>query len=351
MDKQRVQSFMLKVVGDVATTLAATLLLVGDRAGLFKAMAGAGPLTPEDLAGRAGIAPRYAEEWLAAMAGAGYIEYDADTERFTLPDEHALMLADPSSEYHLVGLFSGLPTMAAIVPQLAAAFRSGDGIAFSDFGAELPMALAAMNRPVYENRLVKAWLPALPGISERLAAGGRAIDIGCGVGVVPIALARSFPQATVAGLEFDGRSVGLARSEADAAGVTVQWHHADVLALPIEPGWDLVTSFDVVHDLPDPLAALSRVREALTEDGVFLMVEPKVADELQQDLGNPFARMLYGMSCLHCVPQSLALGGPGLGACWGEKHARALAAEAGFGRFEKLEIRSPAMSFYALRVS
>lgn len=351
MDKQRIQSFMHKVVGDVATTLAATLLLVGERTGLFKAMAGAGPLTAMQLAERAGIAPRYAEEWLAAMAGAGYVEYDADGARFTLPDEHALMLTDPASEYHLLGLFSSLPTMAALVPQLADAFRSGRGIAFSDFGAELPLALAAMNRPVYESRLVKTWLPALDGAAERLAAGGRAIDIGCGVGVVPIALARAFARATVAGLEPDARSIALARAQAEQAAVGVQWLHADVQALPLDPGWDLVTSFDVVHDLPNPLAALRRIRAALAPGGTYLMVEPKVSDELQHDLGNPFARMLYGISCLHCVPQSLSRGGPALGACWGEKRARALAAEAGFARFQRLDIRSPALAFYALRAA
>lgn len=349
MDKQRSNAFMLKVVADVATTLAAALLIVGDRTGLFKAMEGAGPLTGADLAERAGIAPRYADEWLAAMAGAGYVEYDPSTARFTLPDEHALFLANPASEYYLAGLFAGLPTMAAVIPQLTDAFRTGRGIAFGDFGAELPMALAAMNRSVYENRLVKSWLPVLPGMVEKLRDGGRAMDIGCGVGVVPIALARAFPKATVAGLDFDARSIGLARAEAERAGVAVEFLAQGVEALPITARWDLITSFDVVHDLPDPAGALRRIRAGLADDGIYLMVEPKVSAALEQDIPNPFARMLYGMSCLHCVPQSLALGGPGLGACWGEQRARALATDAGFEHFERLDIRSPAMAFYALR--
>jgi SAM-dependent methyltransferase len=349
MDKQRSNAFMLKVVADVATTLAATLLIVGDRTGLFKAMAGAGPLTGPELAHRADIAPRYAEEWLAAMAGAGYVEYDPSAARFTLPDEHALFLADPASEYYLAGLFTGLPTMATVIPRLTEAFRTGGGIAFSDFGAELPVALAAMNRSVYENRLVKSWLPALPGVVEKLRDGGRAVDVGCGMGVVPIALARAFPKATIAGLDFDARSIELARAEAERAGVTVEFLAQDVETLPITAPWDLVTSFDVVHDLPDPAGALRRIRAGLADDGIYLMVEPKVADALEQDIANPFARMLYGMSCLHCVPQSLALGGPGLGACWGERRARALASEAGFAHFERLDIRSPAMAFYSLR--
>jgi SAM-dependent methyltransferase len=305
-------------------------------------------LSAAELAARAGIAERYAEEWLAVMAGAGYVDAAADELRFTLPDEHAQFLADPTSEYWLAGLFSGLPSMAAMVPKLEAVFRSGGGIAFADFGSELPAALAAMNRSVYDNRLASHWLPAVPGVVEKLRAGGRAIDVGCGAGVVPVALARAYPAATVAGIDLDARSIDLARAAARAAGVEVQLDTLGVEALPTEPGWDLITTFDVVHDLPDPLGALQRVRNALAPGGTYLMVEPKVADRLQDNLGNPFARMLYGMSCLHCVPQSLALGGPGLGACWGESRARMLAAQAGFGRFERLDIRSPAMSFYAL---
>ena len=144
------------------------------------------------------------------------------------------------------------------------------------------------------------------------------------------------------------RSIDLARAAARAAGVAVQLDTLAVEALPTAPGWDLVTTFDVVHDLPDPLAALQHIRRALAPAGTYLMVEPKVAERLQDNLGNPFARMLYGISCLHCVPQSLALGGTGLGACWGESRARTLAAQAGFSRFDRLEIRSPAMAFYAL---
>ncbi|HSB99835.1 MAG TPA: hypothetical protein VLE45_07960, partial [Burkholderiaceae bacterium] len=162
MDKARSQQFMLKLVGDVGTVLAAGALLVGDRVGLFRAMAGAGPLGPEALAERSGVQPRYVEEWLAVMAGAGYVEHDAQSGRFTLPDEHALFLADPSTEYYLGGLFHGMPGMMASLPKVAQAFERGEGVRFADFGAELPLALEAMNRPVYENRLVSHWLPALP---------------------------------------------------------------------------------------------------------------------------------------------------------------------------------------------
>lgn len=350
MDKERSTRFMLKLVGDVGTALAAGLLFVGDHSGLFKAMAGAGPLSADALAGRAKVPARYVEEWLAVMAGAGYVEHDPAADTFALPDEHAVFLTDSSSEYYLGGLFQGLPGLLAVTPRLVSAFKAGKGISFADFGADLPGSLEAMNRAVYESRLVRSWLPAMPEVVARLQAGGRAVDVGCGTGVVPITLAKAFPAATVVGLDFDARSIDIARGYAREAGLETQvaFLAEPVEALPTEPGWDFVSTFDVIHDLPDPLGAMKRIRSALNEGGTYLMVEPKVAEQLEDNVQNPFARMLYGMSCLHCVPQSLAQGGPGLGACWGEGRARAMAHDAGFTSFDRLEIRSPAMAFYAL---
>jgi 2-polyprenyl-3-methyl-5-hydroxy-6-metoxy-1,4-benzoquinol methylase len=350
MDKDKANRFMQKLVGDVATAIAGGLLLAGDKAGLLRAMAGAGPLTTAALADRSGVRQRYVEEWLATMAGAGYVEYDAAADAFTLPDEHAQFLIDPQAETYLGGLYGGLPALMAMVPKLTDAFRSGEGIAFSDFGAEMPRLLETMNRPVYEARLVQQWLPALPEALRRLQAGGSALDIGCGTGVVPVTLAKAFPNAQVSGIDLDAHSINLARGEAESAGLADRVHLSAqrIEDLPADARFDLITTFDVVHDLPDPLDALRRIRGHLSDGGSYLMVEPKVADDLESNLANPFARMLYGISCLHCVPQSLAQGGGGLGACWGEQRARALAAQAGFGRFERLPIRSAALAFYAL---
>lgn len=354
MDKDKSTRFMLKVVGDVGTALAAGLLVVGDRAGLFKHMAGAGPISAAELAKRSGVLVRYVEEWLATMAGAGYVEYDAgnvaEGDRFTLPEEHAQFLTNPGSEYYLGGLYGSLPGLLSMVPKLAEAFQTGSGISFADFGAGLPQALEVMNRPVYEARLVRHWLPTLPSVMQRLQAGGRALDVGCGTGVVPITLAKAFPTATIAGIDMDAPSIDIARSYARDAGVgdRVHFRAQPIEALPAEPSWDLITTFDVMHDLPDPVDAMKRIRAALSEGGTYLMVEPKVGDDLETNLGNPFARMFYGISCLHCVPQSLAQGGLGLGACWGEKRARALAGEAGFTRFERLGIRTAGLVFYGL---
>ena len=350
MDKEKSTRFMLKVVGDVATAMATGLLVVGDKAGLFKCMSGAGPLSASELAERSGVRERYVEEWLAAMAGAGYVEYDAQADRFTLPPEHAQFLIDPQSDYYLGGLVGSVPGLLSVAPKLADAFRTGSGVSFADFGAQMPQMLEVMNRSVYEARLVSQWMPALPGVVARLEAGGSALDIGCGTGVVPITLARAYPSAKVAGIDLDANSIDIARGYARDVGLhdRVRFEAQSIESLPSEPRWDLVTTFDVMHDLPDPLAAMKHIRSLLSEGGTYLMVEPRVADDLETNLGNPFARMFYGISCLHCVPQSLAQGGLGLGACWGEKRARALATEAGFGRFERLGIRTAGLAFYAL---
>ena len=209
----------------------------------------------------------------------------------------------------------------------------------------------AMNRPVYESRLVRTWLPTMPSVVLRLQEGGRAIDVGCGTGIVPIALARGFPQARVEGLDMDARSIAIARAHARDAGLAGRIHFIQgaVSTLNAAEPYDFITTFDVIHDLPDPAGALAAIRAALAEGGTYLMVEPRVDDRLENNLGNPFGRMLHAISCLHCVPQSLAQGGPGLGACWGPAKARALALAAGFSHFVELPIRSPAMAFYEIR--
>ena len=227
-------------------------------------------------------------------------------------------------------------------------FRS---VSFQAFGEGLPQALEQMNRPVYEARLVRVWLPNMPDVVNRLEQGGRAIDIGCGTGVVAMLLAQAFPNASITGLDVDPRSIEIARDNAGKAGLQdrVRFVAQSATELHEEPPYDFISSFDCIHDLPDPGGVLQRIRRALAPGGTYLMVEPKVADELDQNVQNPFARMLYAMSCLHCVPQSLAQGGPGLGACWGPAKARAMVLAAGFGHFAPLPIRSPAMAFYEVR--
>ncbi|MFO1266634.1 MAG: class I SAM-dependent methyltransferase [Rubrivivax sp.] len=351
MDLNRSQAFMKKVVGDVGMATAVALVFVGDRVGLFKAMAGAGALTREQLEQKTGIHPRYLEEWLAAMFCADYIEHDADADTWTLPDEHAVFFAEEKSEYYLGGLFKGGPALMAMAPKVAEAFETGRGISFQAYGEGEPLALEQMNRAVYEARFVSKWLPAMPQVVDKLKAGGRAIDIGCGTGVIPVLLAQAFPEARVAGLDFDARSIEIARENARAAGLgtRIDFQHGSAAELQApEGGYDFISTFDCIHDMGDPGGVLRRIRAALAAGGTYLMVEPKVAERVHDNAANPFARMLYGISCMHCVPVSLAQGGPGLGACWGETRARLAATEAGFARFTVLPIKSPVHSFYEI---
>lgn len=350
MDKERSQQFMQKLVGDVGTALATGLVIVGLQSGLFKHMAGAGFLSADELVEKSGIHARYVEEWLGGMVCNGYVEHDADSDRFCLPEEHALFLTDPSTEFYLGGLFGSVPGLMAMLPRVVKAFEQGKGISFADFGDGLPVALEQMNRPVYENRLARSWMPTMPHVVARLAAGGRAIDIGCGTGVVPIILAQAYPQARFEGLDLDARSIEIARGYAAQKGVAdrVTFINGPAQALDPEARYDFVSTFDVIHDLPDPAGMLAIIRASLADGGSYLMVEPRMDDRLTNNR-TPFGKLLYGVSCLHCVPQSLSQGGPGLGACWGPKRAEELARQAGFTSFTLLPIRSPALAFYELR--
>ncbi len=351
MDPSRAQAFMHKVVGDLGTALAVALVHVGDRVGLFVAMADAGALTADALAERTGIHPRYVEEWLSAMVCSGYVEHDAEALTYTLPDEHAMFFAAPTSEYYLGGMFKGGPGIMATASQLATAFETGQGVSFQAFGDWVPLATEAMHRNLYEARLTKTWLPAMPEVVQRLQNGGRSMDIGCGTGVVPVLIAKAFPQARVEGLDFDARSIEIARDNARRAGVDerVRFHARSATDWAERGTVDFVSTFDCIHDMPDPLGVMTRIRESLSPGGTYLMVEPKMSERLADNVSHPFSRLLYGLSCMHCVPQSIAQGGPGLGACWGEGRARVMAREAGFSQFRALPIKSPSQAFYELR--
>jgi SAM-dependent methyltransferase len=350
MDKGRVQQFMTKVIADVGATVAAGLVFIGDRVGLFRAMAGAGPLRLDEVVAKTGLQTRYVEEWLGGMVAAGYLTYDPQTWTYTLPDEHAHFLASEGSDHFLGGLFRGMPRLLGTAPRVARAFEQGGGVPFQDYGDELPEIIDHMNRGQYEHRLVQSWLPTMPEVVERLRQGGSALDIGCGTGTVPLLLAQAFPQARVAGIDIDQRSIDIARERARDAGLSdrVTFILSSAKWLPEALHYDFISSFDCVHDLVDPLGTLKRIRSILAPGGTYLMVEPQVADRLEDNV-NSIAAMMYGFSVLHCLTQSLAHDGAGLGACWGETRARELAREAGFAHFERLDIRNPMQSFYAIK--
>lgn len=350
MDKERVKAFADKVFGDMAGAMSSGLGFVGVKTGLFRAMAGKGPLGPAEITRLTGLQSRYVEEWLKAMVCAGYLEYEPAAGTYRLPEEHAYLLASEGSDHFMGGLFCMAPVLLRVAPRVALAFKNGGGVPFEDYGADGVEALDLINRGQYERRFAGHWLASLPEVVGRLDAGGRALDVGCGAGRVALALARAFPRASILGLDPDRESIRQASAAADAEGLgaRARFLARGTAELGAEEKFDLITACDCIHDFSAPVQTLMEMRALLKPDGVLLAVEPKAADRLEDNRG-PIGAMYYGFSVFHCVPQSLAQGGPGLGTCMGPARTRALMREAGFTRFETLDIRSQVLAFYAVR--
>jgi 2-polyprenyl-3-methyl-5-hydroxy-6-metoxy-1,4-benzoquinol methylase len=323
---------------------------LGVKTGLFRAMAGKGAMRLDEVVQASGLQPRYVEEWLNGMASAGYLDYDPAAETFRLPDEHAFLLASEGTDHFMGGLYFMAPVLLRVAPDVAEAFRQGGGVPFAEFGADGVTGLDAINRGTYENRLAGYWLKALPDVLARLDNGGRALDVGCGVGRVCIALAKAFPKAEIVGLDPDPESIRQAEAAAAAAGLNGRIRYLVRTTAEAEAGdgFDLITAFDCIHDFAAPEQTLAEIRALLKPDGTLFIVEPKAADRLEQNF-NPIATMYYGFSLFHCMTQSLARGGPGLGTCMGPARTEKLLRAAGFTRFEVLDIRSQVNSFYAAR--
>jgi SAM-dependent methyltransferase len=349
MNKDRIKTFADKVYGDVAGAMAVGMADVGVRTGLFAAMTGQGPMPAADLARTTGLDARYVEEWLAGMAAAGYLDYDAGAETFALPDEHAYLLASEGTDHFMGGLFRFSLVLLSVAGPVAEAFRTGGGVAFADFPDDLVPAIDLMNAGTYDQRLTSYWLAQLPETVGRLQAGGRALDVGCGAGRVPLMIAEAFPAATVVGLDPDTASIDAARAQAIADRVGGVSFVAQTTRDYDGPGgFDLVTLFDVLHDLPDAVATLSEIRALMAEDGVLLIMEPKAADTLAGNM-TPLGTMYYGFSLFHCMTQSLACGGPGLGTCMGPARIHDTLREAGFSDTKTLDIRSATNLFFAAK--
>jgi 2-polyprenyl-3-methyl-5-hydroxy-6-metoxy-1,4-benzoquinol methylase len=350
MDKAKREQFIGRVMGYITGTTVSGLIYIGDRLGLFKTLAEAGPVSISELATKTGLQERYVREWLSAMAAAEIVSYEAVSERFTLPAEHAAVLADENSPSFLGGFFQLTPAMLRVAPQVAEAFQKGGGVPFSDYGSDLIAGIDRGNRSQYQFHLLKRWLPAMPEVVARLEAGGQAADIGCGSGYPTILMAQAFPRARFYGFDVSEESLVRARADAQQRGVADRTEFRCVSAsdLPDTPKFDFITSFDAIHDMVDPRGALRGIRRALADDGAYLMVEVKGGDTLVENL-NPQGALFYSMSTLHCMTVSLAHGGEGLGTLMGERKARELAEQAGFTRFQRLPIEHALNVFYEIR--
>lgn len=350
MDKAKRERFVKQVLDYVTGASLTGMIYIGDRVGLFKALAGAGPLSVTETARKAGLQERYVREWLSAMAAAGVVTYDADSERFTFPEEHAAILADENSPSFLGGFFQTAPAMLTVAPRVADAFAKGGGVPFSDYGGDLVAGIDRSNRAQFQYHLVKRWLPTIPEVSARLETGARVADVGCGSGYPSILMAQAFPRSRFYGFDVSEESLERARADARNKGVAerVEFQRVSATALPETPKFDFITSFDAIHDMVDPRGAVRAIRRALADDGMYMMMEVKGGETLTENL-NPLGALMYSMSTLHCLTVSLAHGGEGIGTLMGERKARELAEEAGFTRFRRLPIEHAMNVFYEIR--
>jgi SAM-dependent methyltransferase len=349
MDREKVGKFMEQFMGMATGAALLGVAAVADRSGLFAKLAGLGPLKLVDIAAKTGFDSRYLLEVLSALAAGGVVSYDPANETFELPPEHAACLSDEKSPYFLGGWTQMVPALYRAIPGVARSLREGGGVPYSEYGNDAVEGIDRANSPGMRILLTRKWLPAMPDVVAHLQQGARVADVGCGSGTAAITMAKAYPKSEITGFDVDEASIERARAAAAREGLpNARFERISAEALPTDPGFDLVTAFDVIHDLAKPRDVLRRVKEALKPGGTFLMVEPAAADTLEGNL-NPGGALLYSMSTLFCMTVSLAQGGEGLGTAYGAKRAENLCREAGFATFRRLEIENPFNAFYDVR--
>ncbi|TDD21169.1 class I SAM-dependent methyltransferase [Nonomuraea diastatica] len=347
MDREKVNEFLGRVVADMAATEAAGSVVVGQRLGLYRALA-EGPATPEEFAERTGCHPRYLTEWLRGQAAGGYVGYEPETGRFSLSEEQAFCLADPGGP-NVPAAFLIALGMLRSEPRITEAFRTGAGVGWHEHAEDVFVGCDAFFRAGYTAELIPHWIPALEGVDAKLTAGARVADVGCGLGSSSLLLAEAYPRATVLGSDYHTESIALARKRAAEAGL------ADRVGFEVAGAqdfsgtdFDLVAMFDCLHDMGDPLGAARRVRGALAPDGTWLLVEPLASDRVEENF-HPLGRLYYSASTFLCVPSALSQpGGYALGAQAGSAAIRDVVTEAGFTRFREAA-RTPFNMVYEVR--
>ncbi len=336
LDPDRLMSFVLRAVDEVGATLSTALVVMGDKLGLYRALAGAGPVTPAELAARTGTSERYVAEWLNAQAAGDFVAYDADSGRYTLPPEQTVALTDETSPAFLPGIFQLALGSVLDSPRITEAVRTGAGVGWHDHVPDVHEGCERFFRPGYDAHLIGEWLPALDGVVAKLERGATVADVGCGHGASTVLMAQAFGASRFAGFDYHDGSIATARQRAREAGVH---DRVDFEASPATgyPGrdYDLVTMFDCLHDMGDPVGAARHVRESLAPDGTWMIVEPAAGDRVEENC-NPIGRAYYGFSTLLCTPSSLSQEvGLALGAQAGEARIRDVVTSAGFSRFRR----------------
>ena len=334
LDQEKVAAFLGQFVLDLGATGAAGSVVVGNRLGLYPALA-QGPATPEEFADRTGCDVRYLTEWLRGQAAGGYVGYDPASGRYSMSEEQAYCLADPDGP-NLSAAFVGVLGYLRSEPRITEAFRTGAGVAWHEHHEDVHVGTDAFYRPGYVASLVPEWIPALEGVHDKLTAGARVADIGCGLGSSALLVAQAYPRTTVTGSDYHVASIDRARKRAAEAGLADRVTFEVATAQTFSgSGYDLVTTFDALHDMGDPVGAAARVREALAPDGTWLVVEPYAGEAVEDNL-NPVGRLFYSGSTFLCVPGGLSQpGGRALGAQAGESAVHQVMADAGFTRFRR----------------
>jgi SAM-dependent methyltransferase len=336
VDEAKLNQFMGQMLSDLGGALSVSLVRIGDRLGLYKALHSDGPMTPAELATKAKVAERYVREWLSHQAASGYLSYDPGTGRFTLPPEQALVFAEPDSPVYLTAGFDLAAVMMENEALVEPAFRTGKGVGWGNQSRCLFCTTARFFRPGYHNNLIASWLPALDGIVAKLERGAAVADVGCGHGVSTVIMAKAFPNSTFVGYDFHPGSVEQAKAHAAQHEVTANTRFEVALASEF-PGkdLDLVTFFDCLHDMGDPVGAARHVRQTLKPDGRWMIVEPAAGDRLEDNL-NPVGRLYYAGSTLICVPTSLDQPvGAALGAQAGFAKLSSVISDGGFTQVRK----------------
>jgi SAM-dependent methyltransferase len=334
INEAKLNEFLGKAVADLGAAMSATLMLVGDRLGLYRELA-KGPISSSDLAQRTGTNERYVREWLGNQGAGGYVQLDAKTNEWSLSPEQALCLADPNGPVDMPGAYNIVEATFHALGRTLENFKSGKGMEWGEHHACLFHGTERFFRAGYNANLITSWLPALDGVVDKLKAGAKVADVGCGHGASAILMAKAFPNSNFIGYDYHEYSIRTARERASAAGVTnVKFEVADAVTYPGK-SFDLIAFFDCLHDMGDPVAVSRHARQALKDDGTAMIVEPFANDNMQDNL-NPVGRVMYGASTQICVPVSLARNGPALGAQAGEHRLREVVVTGGgFGKFKR----------------
>ena len=325
LNEAKLHEFVMKSVGEMGAAMNAALIVIGDKLGLYKAMAGAGPMTSTEVAAKTGTTERYVREWLSAQAAGGLVTYEATTGRYTLPPEQAFAMADESSPVFLPGFFQIVASCMKDESKISEAFRSGKGVGWHEHDSGLFSGTERFFRPNYRAHLVKEWIPALGDTEAKLKAGAKVADVGCGLGTSTILMAQAYPKSTFVGSDYHPKSIEMAREAAEKAGVSDRVKFEVAKAKDYSgKGYQLVAFFDCLHDMGDPEGASRHVLETLAPDGAWMIVEPFAHDKLEDNL-NPIGRVYYSASTMLCTPASLS-----------QEVGLALGAQAGEGRLAKI---------------